>query len=140
METPETGMLIRLGDSDETVANAADDIRDRHVKDKDGEDLGKVSDLLVDTTEHKVRLIEVASGGFLGIGREKTYLPVDAITAITDDEVRIDQTRSHIAGSPAYDPALVQVRDTYGSIQDYYGYSPYWGPDYRYPDYPNYRH
>lgn len=140
METPETGMLIRLGDSDETVANAADDIRDRHVKDKDGEDLGKVSDLLVDTTEHKVRLIEVASGGFLGIGREKTYLPVDAITAITSDEVRIDHTRSHIAGSPVYDPALVRERETYGSIQDYYGYTPFWGPDYRYPDYPNYRH
>jgi hypothetical protein len=27
------------------------------------------------------------------------------------------------------------VRDVY----EYYGYSPYWGPDYRYPSYPYYR-
>ena len=140
METPDSGTLIRLSDSGETVANAAQDIRDRHVKDKDGEDIGKVSDLLVDDTEHKVRFLEVASGGFLGIGREKTFIPVDAITAITDDEVRIDQTRSHIAGSPLYDPSLVRERETYGSILEYYGYVPYWTPGYQYPNYPNYRH
>ncbi len=64
----------------------------------------------------------------------------DAITSITNDEVRIDQTREHLTGAPVYDPDLVQERDTYGSILDHYGYGPFWGPDYRYPDYPNYRH
>lgn len=139
-EAPDVGTLIRLSDTNETVADAAGDIRNRDVKDKDGADLGKVSDLLVDGTERKVRFIEVASGGFLGIGREKTYIPVDAITGITADEVRIDQTLSHVAGAPPYDPDLVRERDTHGSILDYYGYSPYWGPDYRYPDYPAYHH
>lgn len=140
MQTPDTGKLLKLGDTDETIAAPDEDIRNRHVKDKDGADLGKVSDLLVDETERKVRFIEVASGGFLGIGQDKTFIPVDAITSITGDEVRIDQTREHLANAPAYDPDLVRERDTYGSILDYYGYGPFWGPDYRYPDYPNYRH
>lgn len=140
MATPDAGMLIRLSDTDETVSSQDEDIRDRDVKDKDGSDIGKVSDLLVDKTEHKVRFIEVSSGGFLGIGRDKTYIPVDAITAITSGEVRIDQTIKHITGAPLYDPSLVRERDTYGSILEYYGYVPYWTPGYRYPNFPNYRH
>ncbi|MFF5792430.1 PRC-barrel domain-containing protein [Paeniglutamicibacter sp. NPDC012692] len=139
MATPDTGMLIRLSDSDETVSGADEDIRDRKVKDKAGADIGRVSDLLVDATEHKVRFLEVASGGFLGIGRDKTYIPVDAITSITSGEVFIDQTHKHIAGAPLYDPDLVRNRDTYGSILEYYGYVPYWAPGYRYPDFPDYR-
>lgn len=83
--------------------------------------------------------IEIASGGFLGIGQEKTFIPVDAITSSTGDEVRIDQTREHLSNAPAYDPALFRERDTYGSILDYYGYGSFWDPGYRYPDYPNYK-
>ncbi|SDL16006.1 Sporulation protein YlmC, PRC-barrel domain family [Cryobacterium psychrotolerans] len=139
METSDTGLLVKLSETDETVANRDEDIRERDVKDKDGADIGKVKDLLVDETERRVRFIEVASGGFLGIGQDKTFIPVDAITSITGDEVWIDQTREHVAGAPAYDPDLVRERETYGSILGYYGYGPFWGPDYRYPDYPTYR-
>ncbi|PYI38699.1 PRC-barrel domain-containing protein [Arthrobacter psychrolactophilus] len=140
MQTPETGKLLKLGDTDETIATPEEDIRNRHVKDRDGEDLGKISNLLVDESERKVRFIEIASGGFLGIGQDKTFIPVEAITSITGDEVRIDQTRERLSNAPAYDPELVRERDTYGSILDYYGYGPFWGPEYRYPDYPNYRY
>ncbi|MFI8413177.1 PRC-barrel domain-containing protein [Paeniglutamicibacter gangotriensis] len=140
MQTPDAGKLLKLGDTDKTVATQDEDIRNRHVKDKDGADIGKVSDLLIDETERKVRFIEVASGGFLGIGQDKTFLPVETITSITNDEVRIDQTREHLTNAPAYDPDLVPERDTYGDILIHYGYEPFWGPDYRYPDYPQYRH
>ncbi|MCS3844289.1 PRC-barrel domain-containing protein [Microbacterium sp. AK031] len=139
METPGTDALVRLGDTDETVANPDDDIRGRDVKDKDGADLGKVKALLIDENERKVRLIEVASGGFLGIGQDTTFIPVDAITSVTADEVRLDQTREHVAGAPAYDPALIHERDTYGDVFGYYGFAPFWGGGYSYPDYPYYR-
>ena len=58
-------------------------------------------------TERRVRFLDVASGGFLGIGQDMTLIPVDAITAITEDEVRIGQTRENVADAPAYDPELV---------------------------------
>lgn len=139
MQNHDTGALVKLSDLAETVANPDEDIRGRHVKDRHGEDIGKVDDLLVDEDERKVRLLEIASGGFLGIGQDKTFVPVDAITAIGDDEVHIDQTRAHVADAPSYDPKLIRERATYSTVYDYYGYGPFWGADYMYPAYPYYR-
>jgi len=39
------------------------------AKDKDGRDLGTIEGLLIDEAERKVRFMEVASGGFLGLVR-----------------------------------------------------------------------
>lgn len=128
MQTPLTGTLLKVGDTDVTVTTPEEGIRNRRVKDRDGEYLGKVSDLLVDENKHKVRYIEIAPGGFLGIGQDKTFIPIDAITSSIGDEVRIDQTREHLPNAPAYDPALVRERKTHGSILDYYGYGPFWDP------------
>lgn len=139
METPQTGTLVKLSEIEETVADRDDDIRDRDVKDRNGEDLGKVKDLLVDDTEKRVRFLEVASGGFLGIGQDTTLIPVDAIISITDDEVRIDQTRDFVAGAPAYDPDLVREPDFYAGNLGYYGYGSWWTAGYQYPAYPHYR-
>jgi sporulation protein YlmC with PRC-barrel domain len=129
--------LVRLSDSNLTLANRAEDIRGRTVLDMAGEELGKVEDLFIDEQDHKVRLLEVSSGGFLGLGATKFLIPVDAIRRVTDDAVYISQSRERVAGAPRYDPALVDERyvsDVYG----HYGYPPYWGPDYRYPPYPYY--
>jgi hypothetical protein len=62
---------------------------------------------------------------------------VEAIQSITEDEVRIDQSRDRVAGAPDYDPELVED-DYYKSIYGYYGYAPYWGRGYVYPPYPHY--
>ena len=57
--------LIRLSDTELTIANPAEDIRGRAVVDRDGEDLGAVENLMIDESEKRVCLLEVASGGFL---------------------------------------------------------------------------
>jgi sporulation protein YlmC with PRC-barrel domain len=129
--------LVRLSDSDLALAKREEDIRGRTVFDMAGEELGEVNDLFIDEQDHKVRLLEVASGGVLGLGTTKFLIPVDAIRRITEDAVYISQSRERVAGAPRYDPALVDQRyvsDVYG----HYGYPPYWGPDYRYPPYPYY--
>ena len=109
--------------------------RDRTVLDRRGEEIGKVSDLIVDDDEAKVRFFEVAFGGVMGIGRTRVLIPVDAVTAVTDDAIRIDQTREHVAGAPVYDPTLVG-RPHWEDLYGYYGYGPYWAPGYVYPGYP----
>jgi len=137
-----TAALRRLSDTDFTVADPAADIRDRKVVDRDGEDIGKVKDLLIDDHDRRVRFLEVASGGFLGLGQTTFLLPVDAITRISADTVYVDQTRQHIAGAPPYDPDLmhrdVGERGYYEDVYRYYGYPPYWGAGYTYPSYPYY--
>jgi sporulation protein YlmC with PRC-barrel domain len=127
--------LVKLRDSDQTVAARENDIRGRRVVDKDRQPLGKVDALLVDEKENKVRFLEVASGGFLGLGEAKSFIPVDAIMKITEDEVYISQSAEKVAGAPAYDPALVNQRHFYENTYGYYGVMPFWSPDYEYPTY-----
>lgn len=140
MATPGTGTLSRLSETGQTVASDDEDIRGRKVKDKDGEDVGHVADLLIDDAEHKVRFLLVEHGGFLGIGETKSFIPVDAITRITADDVFVDQSRDRIAGAPRYDPdVVVDEAAYYGDVYGYYGYLPFWGPGYLYPGYPYFR-
>ncbi len=121
-----TSTLRRLRDMEETVSNSDEDIRGRMVKDRDGRDLGTIDGLLADAAAGKVRFMEVASGGFLGLGQTKSLIPVEAITGITDHEVHISHTREHVAGAPPYDPELaVKDADYLSGLYPYYSYQPY---------------
>jgi sporulation protein YlmC with PRC-barrel domain len=130
--------LLKLSDTDMTVADPSEDIRGRKVRDNRGEEVGDVDDLLIDDRERKVRFLRVAAGGFLGIGETKFLVPVDAITHVGEDSVTIDQSRERVAGAPRYDPDLAYDVDYYGGLYGYYGYPPYWTPGYLYPAYPYY--
>ena len=125
--------LYTLGDRGHTVDGSANDVRGREVKDKEGEGIGTVADLLVDDHENKVRFLLVEHGGFLGFGEKATLIPVDAITKITEDAVLIDQSRERVAAAPGYDPDLVDDRPYHSSIYTHYGYAPFWGGGYMYP-------
>jgi hypothetical protein len=120
--------LVRLRDTDRTVSRSDEDIRGRMAKDKDGHDLGTIEGLLIDEAERKVRFMEVASGGFLGLGESKSLIPVEAITRMTPDAVYIGHTLEHVAGAPRYDPELVETRlDYFFNLYPYYGYPPSFG-------------
>ncbi|MEU7565485.1 PRC-barrel domain-containing protein [Streptomyces fradiae] len=125
-----------MSDSDQTVAAPEEDIRGRTVTAADDEELGKIDDLLIDEDEGRVRFLLVEHGGFLGIGQKKTFIPVDAVTRITDDHVRIDRSRKQVTDAPAYDPDLVEEQDYYDTVYSHYGYTPFWGMGYTYPPYP----
>ena len=85
-----TATLVRLSDTELTVADPAADIRDRLVVDRYGEEIGEVDDLLIDDRDKRVRFLEVASGGLLGIGETKFLIPVEAITTISDETVYVN--------------------------------------------------
>jgi sporulation protein YlmC with PRC-barrel domain len=115
MASNDSATLYILGDRGQTIDGLANDVRGREVKDKDGNGIGKVADLLIDDREKRVRFLLVEHGGFLGFGETKTLIPVDAITKITEDEVLLDD------------------RDYHSSLYGYYGYGPFWGGGYMYP-------
>ncbi|MDQ3541744.1 MAG: PRC-barrel domain-containing protein [Chloroflexota bacterium] len=130
--------MVKLGDTDQTVADPAEDIRGREVVDRNGEDIGKVDALMIDEDEGKVRFLQVKGGGFLGIGDETVLIPVDAITRIDEETVHVDQIRDLVAGGPRYDPDLAEQPTYWENASSYYGYGPYWGTGYAYPAYPFY--
>jgi len=130
-------ILVKLSDTSLAFAEGAEDIRGRKVFDSNHEEIGEVNDLFIDQKEEKARFLEVASGGFLGLGSDKFLIPVDAITSISNDEVRIHKTREHVAGAPTYSPELVDQRFV-TNMYNYYGYGPYWEKGYVYPPFPNY--
>jgi sporulation protein YlmC with PRC-barrel domain len=131
-----TGALHRLKDSDLRLEDPRADIRGRRVVDSAGEEIGKVDDLLVDERERKVRFLEVASGGLLGIGQTKVLLPVETVARVEDEVVRTNQTLERLRGAPRYDPELVE-QPYLGELYDYYGYrTPFWDAAYIYPRYP----
>ena len=133
-----TSALITLGSQGQTVADPAEDIRGRKVHDEDGNEIGKVTDLLIDTDERKVRFLKMEHGGFLGLGARASFLPVDAISAVSADVVTIGQSGGRVAAAPTYDPELQNEKSYYEHLSGYYGYQPYWGMGYIYPGYPHY--
>ncbi|MDR7327519.1 MULTISPECIES: PRC-barrel domain-containing protein [Catenuloplanes] len=121
------------------LADPGDDIRGREVRDRDGEEIGTVDELLIDADEHKVRLLRVKHGGILGIGATAVFIPVDAVTGVTDATVHVGPSRERVTAAPEYDPELTDEPAHYEPLYDYYGYPPYWGPGYIYRGFPPYR-
>lgn len=134
MTAPNTrSVLRRIGESGFQIADPAQEIRGRDVLDATDQKLGTVSDLYVDENEKRVRFIEVASGGFLGIGQEKVLVPVDAVRATDTEAVRLGPAREQVSTSPKYDPALVD-EDFVSRTYTHYGYVPFWDRGYVYPE------
>lgn len=133
MTTQPDFTLSKLTGTGMTVKNAVDDMRGRKVADKDGNDVGEVHDVFVDHRERKARFLLVEHGGFLGIGEKKSFIPIDAISRTTSDDVYINNTADHVALAPGYDPDLVNDRNYQSSIYGYYGCAPYWSAGYAYP-------
>jgi sporulation protein YlmC with PRC-barrel domain len=132
--------LRRWSDTAFTLADPAADMRARQVVDRDGTDLGEVADLLMDECDKQVRFLDVAAGGFSGIGQTTCLLPVEAITRIRDETMYVNQIRQHLAGALTSAPALIHEDvgegSYYGAVYRHYGYTSSWGPGFVYPPYP----
>lgn len=122
-------VLVKLSDANLMLSDPSQDIRDRKVIDQHGDDIGHVSGLFIDKGEKKVRMLQVGAGGFLGLGERHFLVPVEAVSSVEGDEVRINQTRERVVNSPPYDPKLTEApsRDFFAPYYGYYGYAPYWG-------------
>lgn len=96
--------LIRLGDSDFVPANSEDDLCGKGVFDTEGQRIGKVEDLYIDRQEREVRFLEVGAGGFLGIGKMRFLVPVEAVTQVAEGWVTIEPDRTErVEGSAPFD-------------------------------------
>lgn len=116
--------LVRLEElKDFQVADGDQDIRGWTVKTADGNKIGKVEELIVDTTERRVRYAEVKlDGKAVGLDEDRHILvPLDSARVVSDgkDVVlnRLDAKR--LSGVPAYRGGSISP-DYEGALRDYY--------------------
>ena len=126
MNSTDVPGVVKLEDTDLTLADPAEDVRGRTVFDREGAELGEVKALFVDDREAKVRFLEVEGGSFLGLGGMTRLLPVQAVSRVDDDGVHIEHAREQVKHSPGYDPELEHDQDYYGEVYGHYGYPPFW--------------
>lgn len=56
------------------------------VKNKEGEDLGEITELLIDTDSGKIEYGVLAFGGFLGMGNKNFAIPYEALTLEREED------------------------------------------------------
>jgi sporulation protein YlmC with PRC-barrel domain len=99
----------------------------------DGEDIGKVKDIMLDVGSGRIAYAVLSSGGFLGIGDKLLAIPWHALTLDTQRKCFVlDMTAERVKNAPGFDkdhwPSMAdQTWAT--SVHQYYGSEPYWGRD-----------
>ena len=114
--------LIKLRDSDLPRDASAKALLDHDLYDRDGQKIGTVKDLYIDTEEGEVRFLDVGAGGFLGIGEKHFMVPMEVVTDTSGGGVTIEQSRQKVEGSPELDTKGVPEDAYQREVYDYYGH------------------
>src|SRR5258707_15016238 len=78
-------------------------LEDTKVITSDGEDVGKISEIMLDVRGGRIAYAVLASGGFLGIGDTLHAIPWNALTLDTDAKCfRVDITAERIKNDPGF--------------------------------------
>jgi sporulation protein YlmC with PRC-barrel domain len=100
----------------------------------DGDDIGKIKDIMLDVRSGRIAYAVLSSGGFLGMGDKLLAIPWSALTLDADRQCFVlDMTTESVKNAPGFDkqhwPSMADA--TWAtSIHQYYGREPYWGrPD-----------
>jgi sporulation protein YlmC with PRC-barrel domain len=100
------------------------------VKSPQGEDLGKVEDIMIDMEVKRIAYAVLSFGGFWGLGDKWVPVPWDALTFKPDEKVLIlNIEKEKLQKAPHFERAtLPELADRqWGAvIHTYYGYPPYW--------------
>ena len=133
MQTMKTRALVRLSEADKTLKNLDEDIRNRQIIGIDGDEIGKIDDLFIDQETAKVRFLVVGQGGVLGVGKKHFLIPVDAVTSVERDAVRVNVSSDRAKLMPELDET--RGEPNFESVYTWWGYEPFWNPNYREPDF-----
>ncbi len=100
------------------------------VENLEGEDLGKIEELMVDLTYGRIAYAVLSFGGILGNGDKLFAIPWDALYVDTKKKVIVlDIDRQTLQNAPGVDRDNWPGTDDHNWLVDvynYYGYRPYW--------------
>ena len=101
------------------------------VENRQGEDLGKVSDLAIDPKTDRVAFAVLAYGGAAGIGEKYIAVPMRSLTLGEKEQGKehvfmLDMSKDRLEKAPAFDknswPDKRKAEESYR----YFGHRPYW--------------
>ena len=129
MATQYDAETLRTGDRYRRVLSASTLAGD-HVRNPEGEDLGKVEEIMLDVATGRVAYAVLSFGGFLGMGSKLFALPWEALTLDEDNhEFVLNVSKQKLENAPGFDKDnWPDMADTaWGSeVFTYYGATPYW--------------
>lgn len=100
------------------------------VKNKQGENLGDIKELMIDTSTGKVSYAVLDFGGFLGVGNKLFAVPWSAITVNTEKhEMMVDVSKETLKEAKGFDQdnwPNFQDRHFEKQIHTVFGAKPYW--------------
>ena len=74
------------------------------VKNAQGENLGDIKDIMIDTENGQVQYYVLSFGGFMGLGDKLFAIPPQAIRVDTEDEcVVLNATKEQLENAPGFD-------------------------------------
>jgi sporulation protein YlmC with PRC-barrel domain len=100
------------------------------VKSPQGEDIGKIEEIMIDMEVGRVAYAILSFGGFLGLGNKWVPVPWNALTLQSDEKILVlSIEKEKIEKAPNFDPSTLPdlANRQWGAvIHTYYGYPPYW--------------
>jgi sporulation protein YlmC with PRC-barrel domain len=103
---------------------------DYRVKSPQGEDLGKIEEVMIDMEVGRVAYAVLSFGGFLGLGNKWVPVPWDAVALRPDEKVLLLNTeKEKLQKAPNFEATTLPelANRPWGAvIHTYYGYPPYW--------------
>ena len=136
MQTPDQGQTRIIGKGAATAAGpgpdvmAADTLEGDKVYTTDGDDVGKIKDIMLDVRSGRIAYAVLSSGGILGIGDKLHAIPWSALTLDTERKCFLLSVSSErIRNAPGFDkdhwPAMADPQWA-EPLHEFYGSAPYW--------------
>jgi sporulation protein YlmC with PRC-barrel domain len=112
---------------------AADTLDGNKIICTEGDEVGKVKEIMLDVQSGRIAYVVMSSGGFLGIGDKLMAIPWSALTLDTDRKCfLLPMTAERIKNAPGFDkdhwPSMADMTWATG-LHEYYERDPYWDRD-----------
>ncbi len=109
---------------------SASTIKGDKVRNPQGEDLGKIEELMFDVDTGCIAYAVLSFGGFLGIGDKYFAVPWEALRIAPHEHMFIlDVPKERLENAPGFGKdswPKASNREWLTSVYSYYGYEPYW--------------
>ncbi len=117
-----------MADRDNPDFLSADTIEGDKVVNADGDDLGKIEDLMIDLDNGRVGYAVLSFGGLLGKGDKLFAIPWQALSLrLHEHAFMLDIPKDVLEKAEGFDKDNWPVtREELSRTYTYYGYQPYW--------------